>query len=41
MAVTETTTRALDALQQHSPDPSQPLFGMTGETLANRIRAGA
>ena len=41
MAVTETTARALDALQQHSADPSQPVFGMTGETLANRIRAAA
>ena len=37
MALTETTARALYALQQHNADPSR----MTGETLANRIRAAA
>ena len=44
VAVTETTARALRELQ---PDEAEPLvskvlvFGLTGETLANRVRAAA
>ena len=39
MAVTETTVRALRDIQPDGDDLSQPVFGLTGETLANRIRA--
>ena len=44
VAVTETTARALREIQ---PDGAEPLpsevlvFGLTGETLANRVRAAA
>ena len=33
--------RPAPSMQQHNAEPSQPVFGMTGETLANRIRAAA
>ena len=39
MAVTETTVRALRDIQPDGDDFSQPVFGLTGEALANRIRA--
>ena len=39
MAVTETTVRALRDIQPDGDDLSQPVFGLTGEALANRIRA--
>ena len=38
VAVTETTARALQDIQPAGGDPSQPVFGLTGQTLANRIR---
>ena len=41
VAVTETTARALRDIQPDGGDPSQPLFGLTGQTLANRVRAAA
>ena len=44
VAVTETTARALREIQPGSTDPPFPaasLFGLTGETLANRVRAAA
>ena len=41
MAVTESTTRALRDIQPDDTDPAASLFGLTGETLANRIRASA
>ena len=41
VAVTETTTRALREIQPDGDNLSQPVFGLTGETLANRIRAAA
>ena len=41
MALTETTARALRGIQPDGADPAAPVFGLTGETLANRIRAAA
>ena len=41
VAVTENTTRALREVQPHGVDPGTPVFGLTGETLANRVRAVA
>ena len=41
MAVTENTARTLSEIQPDGADLSQPVFGLTGETLANRIRAAA
>ena len=41
VALTETTARALRGIQPDGADPAAPVFGLTGETLANRIRAGA
>ena len=41
MAVTETTAHALRDIRPDGDDLSQPVFGLTGETLANRIRAVA
>ena len=41
VTVTETTARALRAIQPNDPDPAASLFGLTGETLANRVRAAA
>ena len=39
MAVTETTVRALRDIQPDGDDLSQPVFGLTGEALANRVSA--
>ena len=41
VAVTETTARALRDIQPNGADPAAPVFGLTGEALANRIRAAA
>ena len=41
VALTETTARALRGIQPDGADPAAPVFGLTGETLANRIRAAA
>ena len=41
VAVTETTARALRGIQPDGAAPAAPVFGLTGETLANRIRAAA
>ena len=41
MAVTETTARALRDIQPDEVDPSQSVFGLTSQTLANRVRAAA
>ena len=41
MAVAETTARALGGIQPAGADPAEPVFGLTGETLANRIHAAA
>ena len=41
VAVTENTARTLSEIQPDGADLSQPVFGPTGETLANRIRAAA
>ena len=41
VALTETTARALLGIQPDGADPAAPVFGLTGETLANRIRAAA
>ena len=41
VAVTENTARILSEIQPDGADLSQPVFGLTGETLANRIRAAA
>ena len=41
MAVTETTARALRDIQPDEIDPSQSVFGLTSQTLANRVRAAA
>ena len=41
VAVTENTARALREIQPRSVDPGTPVFGLTGETLANRVRAVA
>ena len=41
VAVTESTARALRDIQPDDTDPAASLFGLTGETLANRIRAAA
>ena len=40
MAVTENTARALREIQPQGVYPGTPVFGLTGETLANRVRAG-
>ena len=39
VALTETTARALRGIQPDGADPAAPVFGLTGEALANRIRA--
>ena len=39
VAVTENTARTLREIQPHGVDPGTPVFGLTGETLANRVRA--
>ena len=44
VAVTETTARALREIQPDGAEPPVapvPVFGLTGETLANRVRAAA
>ena len=41
VAVTEITARALPEILPDGDDLSQPVFGLTGETLANRVRAAA
>ena len=41
VAVTETTARALRDIQPADPDLPASVFGLTGETLANRVRAVA
>ena len=37
VAVTETTARALRDIRPDDTDPAASLFGLTGETLANRL----
>ena len=41
MAVTETTAKALREIQSNDADPTAPVFGLTSEALACRIRASA
>ena len=41
VAVTETTARALQDIQPDGADTSTPVFALTGQTLANRVRASA
>ena len=41
VAVTEATARALREIQPEDVDPTAPVFGLTGEALANRVRAAA
>ena len=41
VAVTETTARALRGIQPDGADPAAPVFGLTGEALANRVRDAA
>ena len=41
VAVTETTTRVLRDIQPDDTDHAASLFGLTGETLANRVHAAA
>ena len=38
VAVTENTARALREIQPPGVDPGTPVFGLTGEALANRVR---
>ena len=39
--MTEATARALREVQPGDADPAAPVFGLTGEALANRVRAAA
>ena len=41
VAVTDTTARALQDIQPDGADTSAPVFALTGQTLANRVRAAA
>ena len=41
VAVTKATARALREIQPGDADPAAPVFGLTGEALANRVRAAA
>ena len=41
VALTETTARALRGIKPAGADPAAPVFGLTGETLPNRVRAAA
>ena len=41
VAVTTATARALREIQPDGVDPSASVFGLTGEALANRVRAAA
>ena len=41
VAVTDTTARALQEIQPDGANTSTPVFALTGQTLANRVRAAA
>ena len=41
VALTEAPARALRDLQPDDAGPATPVFGLTGEALANRVRAAA
>ena len=41
VAVTPTTARALGEIRPEGVGPTAPVFGLTGEALANRVRAAA
>ena len=41
VAVTAVTARALREIQTDGTDPATPVFGLTGEALANRVQAAA
>ena len=41
VAVTAATARALGEIRPEEPDPAPPVFGLTGEALANLVRAAA
>ena len=41
VAVTAATARALREIWTDDANPSAPVFGLTGEALANRVRAAA
>ena len=41
VAVTAATARALTEIKKQDPTDTSPVFGLTGETLANRVRAAA
>ena len=41
VAVTAATARALGEILPKDADPAAPVFGLTGEALANRVRAAA
>ena len=41
VAVTTATARALQEIQPEGADSADPVFGLTGEALANRVRAAA
>ena len=41
MAVTTATARALGEIRSRDVDPAAPVFGLTGQVLANRVRAAA
>ena len=41
VAVTAATARALREIRPEDVDPAAPVFGLTGEALANRVRAAA
>ena len=41
MAVTTATARALQEIRPKDAEPTSPVFGLTGEALANRVRAAA
>ena len=41
VAVTAATARALREIRPDHIDPTSPVFGLTGEALANRVRAAA
>ena len=41
VAVTVATARALGEIRPDEPDSAAPVFGLTGEALANRVRAAA
>ena len=41
VASTPATARALREIRPNDADPAAPVFGLTGEALANRVRAAA